>query len=111
MVKHLSKLEVEHFDLQLKYQHLKENVKTSNIKTSSNVSEFDAVFEINKRDEQIQAHCNTIRNLKAQISQLKGEKNNVTGSQMPPPLDSQYSQTFHLQNLVNVLQKENESFL
>lgn len=99
LVKHLSKL---------KYQHLKENVKTSNIKTSS---EFGAVFQINKRDEQIQAHCNTIRKLKAQISQLKGEKNNVTGSQMPPPLDSQYSQTFHLQNLGNVLQKENESFL
>ena len=30
---------------------------------------------------------------------------------MPPPLDSQNSQTFHLQNLVNALQKENESFL
>uniref|UniRef100_UPI0020C55ECB hypothetical protein n=1 Tax=Salmonella enterica TaxID=28901 RepID=UPI0020C55ECB len=35
LVKHFSKLEVEHFNLQLKYQHLKENVKTSNINTSS----------------------------------------------------------------------------
>ncbi|WP_254554244.1 hypothetical protein, partial [Salmonella enterica] len=59
MIRHYSKLEVEYLDLQLKYQHLKESVKTSNAKTSSDAPEFDAVFEINKRDEHIQVHCNT----------------------------------------------------
>ena len=71
LVKHYSKLEVEHLALQLKHQHLKENVKTSNIKTSSDAPEFDAVVEISKRDEQIRAHYHTIKRLKAQISQLK----------------------------------------
>jgi hypothetical protein len=42
MVKHLSKLEVDNLNLQLKYQHLEEKMKISKAKTSSDISEFDA---------------------------------------------------------------------
>ena len=88
MVKHLSKLEVDNLNLQIKYQHLVEKVKTSSSKTSSDAPEFDAFFELSKRDERIQAHTNTIRILKAQIAQLKSARTNVNDTQIPPPLDS-----------------------
>ena len=51
MVKHLSKLEVDNLNLQLKYQHLEERIKMSKAKRSSDVPEFDAYFELAKRDE------------------------------------------------------------
>lgn len=68
MIKHLSKLEVDNLNLQLKYQHLVEKVKTSSSKTSSDAPEFDAVFELSKRDEIIQAHTTMIKLLRAQIA-------------------------------------------
>ncbi|GJR76923.1 hypothetical protein Tco_0089288 [Tanacetum coccineum] len=42
MVKHFSKLEIDHLNLQLKYQHLKENIGNSKSKTSKDAPEFDA---------------------------------------------------------------------
>nr|GEW22714.1 putative reverse transcriptase domain-containing protein [Tanacetum cinerariifolium] len=71
MVKDFSKLEVAHLNLQLKHQHLKENIENFKSKSSMDVPEFDAFFELNKRDDQIQVHKNTIRKLKEQISQLQ----------------------------------------
>nr|GEW64951.1 hypothetical protein [Tanacetum cinerariifolium] len=61
MVKHFSKLEIDHLNLQLKYQHLKENIGNSKSKTSKDAPEFDAFFELNKRNDQLQAHRNTIK--------------------------------------------------
>lgn len=49
--------------MKLKCQHLEERIKISNAKTSSDAPEFDAYFELAKRDEKIQAHTNTIRKL------------------------------------------------
>ncbi|GJX77682.1 hypothetical protein Tco_0324493 [Tanacetum coccineum] len=74
MVKDFSKLEVAHLNLQLKYQHLKENIENFKSKSSKDVPEFDTFFELGIRDDQIQGHRNTIRKLKAQISQLKANK-------------------------------------
>ena len=68
MVKHFCKLEVDNLNLQLKYQHLEERIKISNAKTSSDAPEFDAYFELAKRDEKIQAHTNTIQKLRDQIA-------------------------------------------
>ena len=50
MVKHLSKLEVDNLNLQLKYQHLEEKTKISKAKISSDAPEFDTYFELTKRD-------------------------------------------------------------
>ncbi|GJU44376.1 hypothetical protein Tco_1201642 [Tanacetum coccineum] len=65
MIKDFSKLEIAHLNLQLKHQHLKENIENFKSKSSKDVLEFDAFFEFGKRDDQIQGHKNTIRKLKA----------------------------------------------
>nr|GEZ61913.1 integrase, catalytic region, zinc finger, CCHC-type, peptidase aspartic, catalytic [Tanacetum cinerariifolium] len=48
-VKHFSKLEIDHLNLQLKYQHLKENIRNSKSKTSKDALEFEAFFELKNR--------------------------------------------------------------
>jgi hypothetical protein len=107
MVKHLSKLEVDNLNLQLKYQHLEEKMKMSKEKTSSDAPEFDAYFELAKRDEKIQAHTNTIRLLRAQIAQLKSPMNVVINSHKPMSADPH---NFQLQNTISLLKHENECF-
>ncbi|GJT56233.1 retrovirus-related pol polyprotein from transposon TNT 1-94 [Tanacetum coccineum] len=74
MIKAFSKLEVAHVNLQLKQQHLKENANNLKTKSPRDVPEFDVFFELGMRDDQIQSHKNTIRKLKAQISELKANK-------------------------------------
>nr|GEU40360.1 integrase, catalytic region, zinc finger, CCHC-type, peptidase aspartic, catalytic [Tanacetum cinerariifolium] len=61
MVKHFSKLEIDHLNLQLKYQHLKENIGNFKSKTSKDAPEYDAFFELKKWNDQLQAHKNTIQ--------------------------------------------------
>ncbi|GJY67456.1 retrovirus-related pol polyprotein from transposon TNT 1-94 [Tanacetum coccineum] len=68
MVTHLSRLEVDNLNLQLKYQHLKDRIETSKSVTSKDAPEFDAFFKLNEKDAQLQTHRNTIHKLKAQIS-------------------------------------------
>nr|GEU30760.1 hypothetical protein [Tanacetum cinerariifolium] len=88
MVKHLSRLEVDNLNLQLKYQHLKDRTETSKSMTSKDALEFDAFFKLNEKDAQLQTHRNTIRKLKDQISQFKANKSDVTGTLLPQPLES-----------------------
>ncbi|GKC83995.1 hypothetical protein Tco_1139712 [Tanacetum coccineum] len=59
MIKHFSKLEVEHLNLQLKYQHLKE------------------CFVIRNLKEQLQGRGNTIRELKEKIYRLQAKHSDV----------------------------------
>ncbi|GJT62520.1 hypothetical protein Tco_1006053 [Tanacetum coccineum] len=66
--------DVAHVNLQLKQQHLKENANNLKSKSPRDVPEFDVFFELGMRDDQIQSHKNTIRKLKAQISELKANK-------------------------------------
>ncbi|GJU98019.1 retrovirus-related pol polyprotein from transposon TNT 1-94 [Tanacetum coccineum] len=77
MIKHFSKLEVEHFNLQLKYQNLKERFGNKKPVTSSDAPSFDSLFVIGKLNEQIQSRGNTIRELKEKISRLT-KKNSDT---------------------------------
>ncbi|GJW17930.1 hypothetical protein Tco_0025366 [Tanacetum coccineum] len=70
MIKHFSKLEVDHLNLQLKYQHLIERFRNNKSQTSQDAPEFDSFFEINKLKEQLQGKDNTIRKLKVQISHM-----------------------------------------
>ncbi|GJZ96079.1 retrovirus-related pol polyprotein from transposon TNT 1-94 [Tanacetum coccineum] len=77
MIKHLSKLEVEHFNLQLKYQNLKERFGNKKPVTSLDAPSFDSLFVIRKQNEQIQSRGNTIHELKEKISYLT-KKNSDT---------------------------------
>ncbi|GKF10093.1 hypothetical protein Tco_0048019, partial [Tanacetum coccineum] len=83
------KLEVAHLNLQLKYQHLKENIENFKSKSYKDVPEFDTFFELGIRDDQIQGHKNTIHTLKAQISQLKANKSDELRTLDYKSLDSQ----------------------
>ncbi|GJX93237.1 hypothetical protein Tco_0347823 [Tanacetum coccineum] len=74
MVKYFSKLEIDHLHLQLKYQHLKENIGNFKSKTSKDAPEFDAFFELNKRNDQLQAHRNTIQTVMALQERIKNYK-------------------------------------
>nr|GEW38815.1 integrase, catalytic region, zinc finger, CCHC-type, peptidase aspartic, catalytic [Tanacetum cinerariifolium] len=73
------KLEAENFNL-----HKKFKMMIMIIRTSKDSPEFDAFFE----DAQLQTHRNTNHKLKAQISQLKANKSDVTGTLFPQPLEN-----------------------
>ncbi|GJV57386.1 hypothetical protein Tco_1458391 [Tanacetum coccineum] len=107
MVKDFSKLEVAHLNLQLKYQHLKENIENFKSNSFKDVPEFDTFFELGIRDNQIQGHRNTIRKLKAQISQLKENKSDELHTINYKSLDSQ---NFQLNETVTALQEQLDHF-
>ncbi|GKE82805.1 hypothetical protein Tco_1552805, partial [Tanacetum coccineum] len=73
MIKHFSKLEMEHLNLQLKYQHLKEHFENKKSVTSSDAPAFESVFVIGNLKEQLQGRRNTIRELKEKISRLQAK--------------------------------------
>ncbi|GKC35376.1 hypothetical protein Tco_1047760 [Tanacetum coccineum] len=50
MIKHFSKLEVDHLNLQLKYQHLKERFGNKKLVTSLNAPAFESVFKHSEAD-------------------------------------------------------------
>ncbi|GJZ98993.1 putative ribonuclease H-like domain-containing protein [Tanacetum coccineum] len=107
MIKHFSKLEVEHFNLQLKYQNLKERFRNKKPVTSSDAPSFDSLFVIGKLNEQIQSQGNTICELKEKISRLT-KKN----SDADPIFDFKalVSQNKYLTAKLNALHDLNERF-
>ncbi|GJY90547.1 retrovirus-related pol polyprotein from transposon TNT 1-94 [Tanacetum coccineum] len=107
MIKHFSKLEVEHFNLQLKYQNLKERFGNKNPVTSSDAPSFDLLFVIGKLNEQIQSRGNTIRELKEKISRLT-KKNSDTDPTFD--LKALVSQNKDLFAKLNALHDLNECF-
>ncbi|GJY63475.1 hypothetical protein Tco_0464935 [Tanacetum coccineum] len=68
MIKHFSNLEIDHLNLQLKYQNLKEIFGNNKSQPSQDTPEFDTVFEINKIKTSLQGKDNAIKKLKEQIS-------------------------------------------
>ncbi|GJT29333.1 retrovirus-related pol polyprotein from transposon TNT 1-94 [Tanacetum coccineum] len=91
---------IAHLNLQLKHQHLKENIENFKSNSSKDVPEFDAFFELGKRDDQIQGHKNTIRKLKA----------NKSDEISTFDYKSQDSQNLHLIETVTALQEQLEHF-
>ncbi|GJR79761.1 hypothetical protein Tco_0150546 [Tanacetum coccineum] len=107
MIKEFSKLEVAYFNLQLKHQHFNENIENLKSKSSKDVPEFDAFFELGMRDDQIQSHKNTICKFKARISELKANKSDDNLHLDYMSLNSQNS---HLKETVKALQNQLENF-
>ncbi|GJZ70359.1 retrovirus-related pol polyprotein from transposon TNT 1-94 [Tanacetum coccineum] len=107
MIKHYSKLEVEHFNLQLKYQNLKERFGNKKPVTSSDAPLFDSLFMIGKLNEQIQSLGNTICELKDKISRLTKKNSDVD-----PIFDLKalVSQNKDLTTKLNALHDLNERF-
>ncbi|GJU83781.1 hypothetical protein Tco_1286146 [Tanacetum coccineum] len=109
MIKHFSKLEVEHLNLQLKNQHLKESYGNKKLVTSSDAPAFDSVF-VNQNPKRTALQGNRaiiIRELKETISRLKKKH-----SEADPILDFKAldSQNKDLNAKVKALQDLNERF-
>ncbi|GJV52205.1 hypothetical protein Tco_1447946 [Tanacetum coccineum] len=71
LVKCFSNLEVNHLNLQLKYQNLKESFGNNPSPPARDTPDFDSVFVIGKMKSSIQGKDNAIKKLRTQISQLK----------------------------------------
>nr|GEV27839.1 putative ribonuclease H-like domain-containing protein [Tanacetum cinerariifolium] len=105
MVNHFSKLEVEHLNLKLKYQHLKESFENKKSVTSSDAPTFDLVFVIRQLQDQIQCRGNTIRELREKISRLTKKHSDAVPIHDLKALDSQNKE---LHAKVNALHDLNE---
>ncbi|GJX26145.1 hypothetical protein Tco_0232441 [Tanacetum coccineum] len=71
LVKRFSNLEVNHLNLQLKYQNLKESFENNTSPLAQDAPNFDSVFVIEKMKASIQGKDNAIKKLRMQISPLK----------------------------------------
>ncbi|GJS20252.1 hypothetical protein Tco_0448884 [Tanacetum coccineum] len=107
LVKHFSNLEVNHLNLQLKYQNLKKSFGNDPSPPDRDTLDFDSVFVIEKMKVSIQGKDNAIKKLRAQISQLKETRNEADRTLDFRTLDFQIAQ---LTEKVSVLQEQNELF-
>ncbi|GJZ74725.1 integrase, catalytic region, zinc finger, CCHC-type containing protein [Tanacetum coccineum] len=68
--KHISKLEREYLNLQLKYQHLQESFDNNKSQTSQEAPDFNSFFKIKNLKHQIQEKDNVIRDLKVLVANV-----------------------------------------
>ncbi|GKA12706.1 hypothetical protein Tco_0692252 [Tanacetum coccineum] len=68
--KHISKLEREYLNLQLKYQHLQESFDNKKSQASQEAPDFNSFFKIKNLEHQIQEKDNVIRDLKVLVSNV-----------------------------------------
>ncbi|GJR45360.1 hypothetical protein Tco_1313463 [Tanacetum coccineum] len=107
LVKRFSNLEVNHLNLQLKYQHLKESFGNNTSPPARDAPDFDSVFVIEKMKASIQGKDNAIKKLRMQISQLKETRSEADRTLDFRALDFQITQ---LTEKIIVLQEQNEPF-
>ncbi|GKD91079.1 hypothetical protein Tco_1366586 [Tanacetum coccineum] len=107
MIKRFSNLELDHLNLQLKYQNLKERFGNNKSQQSQDTLKFDSFFEINKIKEKLQGKNNTIRKLKEQISYMNERRSEADRILDFKALDSQ---NIELKEHVAALQEQNECF-
>ncbi|GKA70321.1 hypothetical protein Tco_0776385 [Tanacetum coccineum] len=107
LVKCFSNLEVNHLNLQLKYQNLKESFGNNTSPPARDAPDFDSVFVIEKMKASIQGKDNAIKKLRMQISQLNETRSETDRTLDFRALDFQITQ---LTNKVTVLQEQNELF-
>ncbi|GJX99106.1 hypothetical protein Tco_0356125, partial [Tanacetum coccineum] len=107
LVKRFSNLEVNHLNLQLKYQHLKESLGNNKSLPARDAPDFDSVFVIEKMKASIQGKDNAIKKLRMQISQLKEIRSEADRTIDFRALDFQITQ---LTEKVTILQEQNELF-
>ncbi|GJQ93874.1 retrovirus-related pol polyprotein from transposon TNT 1-94 [Tanacetum coccineum] len=70
MMEHISKLEREYLNLQLKCQHLQESFENKKSQTSQEAPDFNSFFKIKNLEHQIQEKDNVIRDLKVLVSNV-----------------------------------------
>ncbi|GKA79641.1 hypothetical protein Tco_0786237 [Tanacetum coccineum] len=103
LVKHFSNLEVNHLNLQIKYQNLKESFGNNTSPPARDAPDFDSVFVIEKMKASIQGKDNAIKKLRMQISQLNETRSEADRTLDFKALDFQITQ---LTKKVAVLQNK-----
>nr|GEV02003.1 hypothetical protein [Tanacetum cinerariifolium] len=71
LINHFSKLEVNHLNLQLKYQNLKDSIGNNPPTPDKDTPDFDSVFVIGKMQASLQGKDNAIRQLEKKLSHLQ----------------------------------------
>ncbi|GKB15654.1 hypothetical protein Tco_0849577 [Tanacetum coccineum] len=104
LVKRFSNLEVNHFNLQLKYQNLKESFGNNPPLPARVTPDFNSVFVIGKMKAFIQGKDSAIKKLKMQISQLKETRSEADRTLDLRALDFHIT---HLTERVTALQEQN----
>nr|GEZ97495.1 integrase, catalytic region, zinc finger, CCHC-type, peptidase aspartic, catalytic [Tanacetum cinerariifolium] len=107
LIKHFSKHEVDHLNLQLKYQNLKDSIGNNPPTPDKDTPNFDSVFVIGKMQASLQGKDNVIRQLKNQLSQLQVTRSNTDRTLRVQTTDSQITK---LTDHVTQLQAQNDLF-
>ncbi|GJU50471.1 retrovirus-related pol polyprotein from transposon TNT 1-94 [Tanacetum coccineum] len=107
LVKRFSNLEVNHLNLQLKYQNLKESFGNNPSTPTRDIPDFYSSFVIGKMKASVQGKDNVINKLKTQISYLQETHSEADHTLDFRALDFQITQ---LTTKVTVLQEQNEFF-
>ncbi|GJR24563.1 hypothetical protein Tco_0973090 [Tanacetum coccineum] len=106
LVKRFSNLEVNHLNLQLKYQNLKECFGNNTSLPARDAPDFDSFFVIEKIKASIQGKDNAIKKLRMQISQLKETRSEADRTLDFRALDFQITQL--TKKAHHVLQEQKE---
>nr|GEX48437.1 putative ribonuclease H-like domain-containing protein [Tanacetum cinerariifolium] len=105
LINGFSKFEVNHLNLQLKYQNLKDSFGNNPPTPDKDTPDFDSVFVIGKMQASLQGKDNVIRQLKKQISQLQETSSDTNRTLKVRTTDSQITQ---LTEQVTNLQAQND---
>nr|GEX72033.1 integrase, catalytic region, zinc finger, CCHC-type, peptidase aspartic, catalytic [Tanacetum cinerariifolium] len=107
LINHFSKLEVNHLNLQLKYQNLTNIIGNNPPTPDKDTPDFESVFVIGKMQASLQGKDNVIRQLKKQLSQLQVTHSDTYRTLKVRTTDSQITK---LTNQVTNLQAQNDLF-
>nr|GEW46514.1 hypothetical protein [Tanacetum cinerariifolium] len=107
LINHFSKLEVNHLNLQLKYQNLKDSIGNNPPTPDKDTPNFDSVFVIGKMQAFLQGKDNVIRQLKKKLSQLQVTHSDTDRTLRVQTIDSQITK---LTDHVTHLQAQNDLF-
>nr|GEV73894.1 retrovirus-related Pol polyprotein from transposon TNT 1-94 [Tanacetum cinerariifolium] len=77
LITYFSKLEVNHLNLQLKYQNLKDHIGNNPPTPDKDTLDFESVFVIGKMQASLQGKDNIIRQLKKKLSQLQATRSDT----------------------------------
>nr|GEV36745.1 retrovirus-related Pol polyprotein from transposon TNT 1-94 [Tanacetum cinerariifolium] len=107
LINNFSKLEVNHLNLQLKYQNRKDSIGNNPPTPYKDTPDFDSVFVIGKMQASLQGKDNVIRQLKKQLSQLQVTRSETDHTPKVQTIDSQITK---LTGRVTHLQAQNDLF-
>nr|GEW99011.1 putative reverse transcriptase zinc-binding domain-containing protein [Tanacetum cinerariifolium] len=107
LVNRFSNLEVQHLNLQLKYQNLKDSFGNNPPTPAKDTFDFDSVFVIKKMQASLHGKENVVKQLKKKISHLQETHSEADCTFIVRGLDSQITQ---LTEKITVLQAQNDLF-